>query len=108
MDSEQPFPCFIARKVGRGEFASEPNAIEAMDKEWKKLDTTKRPDPKDKGIECLDISEIRGEPSVRDEARRTGTKVHFGRIAELCMEREVNCQKARTPQIQRASRFLGG
>ena len=53
----------------------------------KQLETTKRPYPQDTGIGCWDISRVREASSVRDEARRAGTKVHFGRIAELRMEK---------------------
>ena len=49
-----------------------------MDKEWKTVE----------GIGCWDICRVREASSVRDEERRAGTKVHFGRIAELCMEKE--------------------
>ena len=77
MDFEQPCPCCIARKFGRKEFSSEPKAIEAMDKEWRKLETTKRPDPQDKGIGCWDIYRVSEASSLRDEARRAGTKVQF-------------------------------
>ncbi len=93
MDFEQQFPCCIARKVGRKEISLEPNAIEAMDKEWKQLETTKRPDP--------EIKELVAGISPKSEKRLVcatkhagpAPKYNFVRTAELCMEKEVSCQK---------------
>ena len=94
MDYELPFPCCIARKVGRKESNSEPKAIEAMNREWAKLETTKRPDPKDRGIGCWDISKVREAASVRDEARRAGAKVQFWADSGIVYgKRGASCRK---------------
>ncbi len=77
MDFENPFPCSIAREVGRSEFSSAPKAIAAMDTEWNQLETTRRPDPNDKGVGCWDVNKVRESASVCDQARRKGTRIQF-------------------------------
>ena len=80
-------PCCIARKVGKSEYKNNPKATSAMDLEWEKLRTNKRPDPKDKGKGAWDETMVREAADVRAEARRDGATVHFARIAELCTEK---------------------
>ena len=62
-----------------------PNARLAVDKEWNKLAETPHPDGLGKGV--WDIKGVREASEVRAEAKRTNTVVHFGRIAELCFQK---------------------
>ena len=40
-----------------------------------------------KGLGAWDESNVREASSVREEARKAGKTVHFGRIVELCHEK---------------------
>ena len=70
MDFEQPFPCCIAGKAGRGESSSEPNAIEAMDKEWRHL--------KPPGDHTQKINELGAGVSPKSEKRLVCATKHAG------------------------------
>ena len=54
-----------------------PKAVAALEKEWKKL--------RDMG--CWDQSKVREWRDVAAEAKRDGTKVHVGRIFDICVEK---------------------
>lgn len=80
-----PFNVAVARKVSRTEVEKVPEARLAVDKEWNKLAETPYPDGLGKGV--WDIKGVREASEVRAEANRTNTVVHFGRIAELCFQK---------------------
>jgi hypothetical protein len=58
-----------------------------MNKEWENLRTAARPDSRDKGIGTWDEGKVIEGSLARANARKTGKKAHFGRIAELCYEK---------------------
>jgi hypothetical protein len=81
------FPSCIARKVPRNEYSKNPKAKAAMDAEWNKLRTLKRPDLKDKRTGAWYEGGVREAAAVRAEARHATITTHFGRIVELCTEK---------------------
>ena len=93
MDFEQPFPCCIAREVGRWEFSTEPNAIEAMDEEWSIL--------KPPSDQTQKIEELSAGISPKSAKRLVCATKHAGpaptyRIGKLpnsVWKKDVNCQK---------------
>ena len=78
-------PACIARKLSKKEMGTCPRARKALNAEWEKLRMLKRPHPT-KGTGAWDENNVREASSVRDEARKAGKTVHFGRIFERCHE----------------------
>lgn len=74
---EPPFNALVARPVGKAEIRSTPEAQAALDKEWNRL----------LSIRCWREDTVRELYDVAEEARRNGTKAHFGRLFELCVEK---------------------
>lgn len=66
-----------------GEIANNQKAQAALDKEWNNLLA--------KGV--WDESKVKECRKIVNEARRTGSKVHLGRIFEACYEKAQNFQK---------------
>ena len=62
-----------------------PKARKALDAEWEKLRTLKRPHPA-KGFGAWDERGVREASEARAQARHNGQTVHFARICELCHE----------------------
>mgnify|MGYP002806181890 CR=1 FL=1 len=56
-----------------------PGARKALDAEWEKQRTLKRPHPT-QGLGAWDEGNVREASEVRAEARLKGLTVHFGRI----------------------------
>ena len=83
-DEESIVVSVVARNVNRKEWSREPKAQAAMDKEWQKILTCKRPDPRDDGQGVFDILSVRNKSDVMREAQEKGETTHFGRVAELC------------------------
>ncbi len=79
-------PGCIARKLSKKEMDACPRARKALDAEWEKLRTLKRPHPV-KGHGAWDEGNVREASTVRDAARASGQTIHFGRIVELCHEK---------------------
>jgi len=75
----------VARKVPIKEAMANAKARAALDKEYKKLEDVAWPDGKGRG--CWDYSKVSSARVVREDARRKGETVHFGRIVELCFEK---------------------
>ena len=70
----------IARPVGKAEIRKGPEAQKALDKAWSRLEA----------IKCWLYEtgrEWSGKGGVADEARRTGKKVHVGRLFDLRHEK---------------------
>ena len=61
----------------RKEAKLDPKAFAALEKEWKKL----------RDLGCWDQSRVREWRDVAAEAKREGTKVHVGRIFDICVEK---------------------
>ncbi len=79
-------PGCIARKLSKKEMDACPRARKALDAEWEKLRTLKRPHPV-KGHGAWDEANVREASTVREAARASGQTIHFGRIVELCHEK---------------------
>ena len=78
----------VSRKVKRAEVERVPAAKAAVDAEWKKL--AEMPHPDGKGVGVWDITSVRESSDVRREAQRKGITIHFGMVAELCFEKNVD------------------
>ena len=78
----------VSRKVKRAEVERVPAAKAAVDAEWKKL--AEMPHPDGKGVGVWDIASVRESSDVRREAQRKGITIHFGMVAELCFEKNVD------------------
>ena len=48
------------------------------------------PHPDRKGVGVWDITSVREASDVRREAQRKGITIHFGMVAELCFEKNVD------------------
>ena len=67
----------VARPVTKAERAVNPKARASLDKEWKKLED-----------QVVWIAEkMRPWAEVQEEARRSGTTMHAGRIFDICVEK---------------------
>jgi len=75
----------VARKVPIKEAMANAKARAALDKEYKKLEDVAWPDGTGRG--CWDYKRVSSARVVREDARRKGETVHFGRIVELCFEK---------------------
>jgi hypothetical protein len=84
-DAWHPPGC-IARRLSKKEMDACPRARKALDAEWEKLRTLKRPHPV-KGHGAWDEANVREASTVREAARASGRTIHFGRIVELCHEK---------------------
>ena len=78
-DVEFPFPVAVARSVGKREVAENPQALEAVLKEWDKL----------RKAGAWDESNPREWSEVAAEARANGATAHVGRIFEICVEKNA-------------------
>jgi hypothetical protein len=67
----------VARPVTKKEAKANPKAMAALDKEWDKL----------RKQVCWDESRVREWADVSAEAKRKGTKVHVGRVFDICVEK---------------------
>jgi hypothetical protein len=67
----------VARSVGQAEVRREPEAQAALNKEWEKLEKAG----------CWDLSSVQEWHGVAQAAQKSGTKVHVGRVAALCTEK---------------------
>ena len=74
-------PRCIARRLSKKEMDSCPRARRALDAEWEKLRFLKRPHPV-KGGGSWDEGNVREASSVREDARKAGKTIHFGRCVE--------------------------
>ena len=68
---------FVSRPVGQKEINNNPAAQAALDKEWNNLVT--------KG--AWDYKTVREWKDVSDEAIKSKTKVHVGKVFEICVEK---------------------
>ena len=76
--AEEPlFHACVARPVGKAEIKSTPAAQASFDKEWDRLVT----------IRVWDEDKVEEKFRVAQRAREKGEKAHFGRIFELCVEK---------------------
>ena len=73
----------VARPVGQKEINNTPAAQAALDKEWNNLTN--------KG--AWDYSTVREWDDVSREAIKNKTKVHVGKIFEICVEKEVSYRR---------------
>ena len=83
-----PYTVAVSRKVKRAEVERVPATKAAVDAEWKKL--AEMPHPDGKGVGVWDITSVRESSDVRREAQRKGITIHFGMVAELCFEKNVD------------------
>ena len=67
----------VARPVSKKEWLESAGARASLDKEWSRL----------RKIDTWNEKGVREWSDVAAEARRTGTKVHVGRIFDICVER---------------------
>ena len=67
----------VARVVSQSEIDRTPEAQKAMDAEWEKL----------RKKTCWLEEKVREYDDVANEARKSKTKVHFGRIFEICSQK---------------------
>ena len=67
----------VARPVTKREARSNQKAMQALDKEWNKLASQG----------CWDLSTVEEWSVVAERARKTGEKVHIGRIFDICVEK---------------------
>ena len=74
----------VATKVSRKDWMKIPKAKAAMDKEWDKLINCPRPDPRDKEKGVFDMASVQELSAVKAEAKRSGTKMHHGHLAQMC------------------------
>ena len=79
-DGYTRWPAMIARKVNAEERLSNPKAKKACDDEWNKL-LNAGPNG------CFDTSKVEEFDDCQANARETGEVVYFGRISELCYEK---------------------
>ena len=69
-----------------------PAAKAAVDKEWEKLEK----------ISAWNLTKVRSEKDVIDEARTSGATVHFASLMDICHLENAELE-AKTPKIQRSS-----
>ena len=69
-----------------------PAAKAAVDKEWEKLEK----------IEAWNLTEVKSQKQVIDEARTAGATVHFASLMDICHLKNAELE-AKTPEIQRSS-----
>ena len=67
----------VARPVTKQEARSNAKAMAALDKEWNKL----------RNMNCWDETLVEEWSVVASRAKRSGTKVHIGRIFDICVEK---------------------
>ena len=67
----------VARPVGKKEIRANPKAQQALDVEWDKL-------VKKKAWQYETVSEWK---VIADRAKKTGKKVHVGKVFEICVEK---------------------
>ena len=67
----------VARPVTKKEARETPKAMAALDKEWNKL----------RNMGCWDETRVEEWQAVATRAKRGGTKVHIGRIFDICVEK---------------------
>ena len=79
--------CCIARKVPKSEWQHTPAARAAMDAEWEKLRTMKRPDPNDKRRGVWDEDRVKEKRDVIAYARSNQVTVRIANVAELCAQK---------------------
>ncbi|CAE8612313.1 unnamed protein product [Polarella glacialis] len=68
---------FIYSAVTKKEAEVIPKAMEALDKDWNKPH---------KQV-CWDLNRVREWKDIASQARRTGKKVHIGRVFDICVEK---------------------
>ena len=85
-------PLAVARKVGRKEVESVPEARAAVDKEYDKLLNAPHPDGKGKGV--WDMDSVKEKKTVKREAERLGLTVFFRSVGRaLFPERfRISCR----------------
>ena len=69
-----------------------PAAKAAVDKEWEKLED----------ISAWDLTKVRSEAEVIDEARTKGARVHFASLMDICHLKKCRIGD-KAPKIQRSS-----
>ena len=74
------FYACVARPVSHAEFAANPKAIEAAEIEWGRLRAVGK-------TGCWDELHPRDKAEVMSEARYSGRTVQFGKLMEICVER---------------------
>ena len=74
---EYPYEACVARPVSRKEVQKEAKAQAALNKEWRKL----------RALNTWDETAVREWSDVAAQAKKTGTKVHVGRIFDICVEK---------------------
>ena len=92
----------VARKVPRSQWNGKKEKA-ALDSEWNKLRTFPHPDKKGSGV--WDEKRVREAATVRDEARKSGEVVHFGRVAELLYEKGAELMET-DPDRKMKGRFI--
>ena len=79
VDPSSFYAC-VARPVPHAEFVANPKAIEAAELEWGSLRALGK-------MGCWDELRPRDKAEVMSEARESGRTVHFGKLMELCVEK---------------------
>ena len=74
---EKTVNTLVARPVGKKEIRANPKAQQALDVEWEKL-------VKKKAWQYETVAEWK---VIADKAKKTGKKVHVGKVFEICVEK---------------------
>ena len=99
-------PLAVARKVGRKEVESVPEARAAVDKEYDKLLNAPHPDGKGKGV--WDMDSVKEKKTVKQEAERLGLTVFFALLAELCFQKGSELVAGDPGQVYKGRHVLLG
>ena len=71
-----------------------PAAKAAVDKEWEKLEK----------ISAWNLTKVRSKKELSDEARTSGTKVHFASLMDICHLKNAELE-AKAPKVQKVELF---
>jgi hypothetical protein len=77
LNPQHVYSACVARPVTRKEARENAKATAALDKEWNKL----------RNMQCWDETRVEEWSIVAARAKRTGNKVHIGRIFDICVEK---------------------
>lgn len=97
-----------ASKASRKDWMRIPKASAAMDKEWDKLMSCARPDPRDKGKGVFDMDSVRELSTAKAEAKRNGTNMHHGHIAQMCTVKHSELPDSDPKMVYRGRGYVLG
>ena len=75
--SHEGYSALVARPVGPKEISEVPEAQKSLDVEWEKLEKKK----------AWDYSGVQEWETLSQKARKTGEKIHVGKVFEICVEK---------------------